>query len=287
MWKDREMSAPETTVRPLIGLTSYLEEAGTDGCGRVSSAFLPEAYFAPLLAAGAIPVLLPPQPVLNGVVEQLVSTLDGLLVPGGWDVDPARYGQEAHPATDSPRLARDEWELALILEAIRQDVPLLTICRGEQLLNVALGGTLHQHLPDVVGDGIYQLGGHKFNSIQVEVKADSLLKRLLGEESATVPVSHHQAVDRLGDGLIAAAWSEDQIVEAIEHPGQSFCLGVQWHPEQLPEEEALFRAFVAAAREQKVAKVLKASPAPANIVQAGIEASPQLTDGWAALPQGG
>jgi putative glutamine amidotransferase len=258
------MSTPETTIRPLIGLTTYLEEAGTDGCGRVSSAFLPEKYFAPLLAAGAIPVLLPPQPALSGVAEQLIGTLDGLLVPGGWDVDPARYGQEAHPETDSPRPARDEWEQALILEAIRQDVPLLTICRGEQLLNVTLGGTLHQHLPDIVGEGVYQLGGHQFNKIEVEIKAHSLLNNLLGEDSAIVPVSHHQAVDRLGDGLVAAAWSEDQIVEAIEHPGQRFCLGVQWHPEQLPEEEALFRGFVAASREQKVAKVLQASVVPAS-----------------------
>lgn len=266
------MSTPETTIRPMIGLTTYLEEAGTDGCGRVRSAFLPEKYFAPLLAAGAIPVLLPPQPALSGIAEQLVSTLDALLVPGGWDVDPSRYGQDAHPETDLPRRDRDEWESALILEALRQDVPLLCICRGEQLLNVALGGTLHQHLPDVIGTGQYQLGGHKFNEILVEIRPESLLSQLLDAESAEVPVSHHQAVDRLGDGLVAAAWSEDQIVEAIEHPGQSFCLGVQWHPEHLAEERSLFQGFVAAAREKKLAKVLQSAVEPAGAVTAELMA---------------
>jgi putative glutamine amidotransferase len=249
----------------MIGLSTYLEEADTSGCGRVRAAFLPERYMAPIVDAGGIPILLPPQPAHSGIVEQLVSTLDGLLIPGGWDVDPSRYGQAAHPETDLPRRDRDEWEIVLVLEAIRQDVPLFSICRGEQLLNVALGGTLHQHLPDIVGDALggdqYQLGGHQFNEILVEIKPESLLSQLLGTESASVPVSHHQAVDRLGDGLVAAAWSEDQIVEAVEHPGQSFCLGVQWHPEQLAEEKSLFQAFVAAAREKKLAKVLEASVA--------------------------
>lgn len=260
------MSTPESTIRPIIGLTTYLEHADTSGCGLVSAAFLPEKYVAPILEAGGIPILLPPQPAHSGIVEQLVGTLDGLLIPGGWDVDPSRYGQEAHPLTDPPRKDRDEWESALILEAIRQDVPLLGICRGEQMINVALGGTLHQHLPDVVGTSQYQLGDHRFNEIPVEIKPETLLCELLGAEPAGVPVSHHQAVDRLGDGLVAAAWSEDQIVEAVEHPGRRFCLGVQWHPEQLAEERMLFEGLVAAAREQKLAKVLQNSVQPAGAV---------------------
>ncbi|MFP3581480.1 gamma-glutamyl-gamma-aminobutyrate hydrolase family protein [Arthrobacter sp. SIMBA_036] len=118
------------TMQPVIGLTTYLEPAVTQGCGSVKAAFLPESYLAPLAAAGGVPVLLPPQPTNQGVVELLVGRLDGLVIPGGWDVDPALYGQEPHVETDPPRPARDAWEQALIREALRQDLPLLCICRG-------------------------------------------------------------------------------------------------------------------------------------------------------------
>jgi putative glutamine amidotransferase len=254
------MNSADSTIKPVIGLTTYLEQAGTEGCGTVSAAFLPETYLAPLVAAGGVPVLLPPQPVSGTMVEHLVGRLDGLVVPGGWDVDPARYGQEAHPATDEPRPGRDEWEAALIREAIRQNVPLLCICRGEQLLNVTLGGTLHQHLPDIVGTGNYQPGGHRFNSIRVALRTDSTLGRLFGSADLQgVPVSHHQAVDSLGAGLIATAWSDDQIVEAIELPGHPFCVGVQWHPEQLAEEKTLFAALIEAASGTMLARLVPAT----------------------------
>ena len=254
------MNAADTAIKPIIGLTTYLEQAGTDGCGNVRAAFLPEKYLTPIIDAGAVPILLPPQSTGGDMIEHLVSRLDGLVIPGGWDVDPTRYGQEPHPETDSPRPERDEWEATLILEAIRQDVPLLCICRGEQLLNVTLGGTLHQHLPDELGTGRYQLGGHQFNGIRVDIRPDSLLGRLLGADALdAVPVSHHQAVDRLGEGLIATAWSQDKIVEAIEHPGARFCVGVQWHPEQLAEEKALFHGFVEAASAKMLSRLRPAA----------------------------
>lgn len=253
------MNSADTAMQPIIGLTTYLEQAGTKGCGTVTAAFLPETYLTPIVAAGGVPVLLPPQPVSGTVMEHLVSRLDGLVVPGGWDVDPARYGQEAHPATDVPQRQRDEWEASLILEAIRQDVPLLCICRGEQMLNVTLGGTLHQHLPDIVGAGTYQPGGYRFSAIRVALLADSTLSRIFGSASLeAVPVSHHQAVDRLGEGLIATAWSDDQVIEAIELPGHRFCLGVQWHPEQLAEEKALFKAFIEAASGKMLTRLIPA-----------------------------
>jgi putative glutamine amidotransferase len=262
-WRDT-LETTDAAVKPIIGLTTYLEHAGTDGCGTVSAAFLPETYLAPIIAAGGVPTLLPPQPVAAGVVEHLVGRLDGLVIPGGWDVDPALYGQEAHAETDTPRPERDAWEQALIREAIRQDVPLLCICRGEQLLNVTLGGTLHQHLPDVTGSGQYQLGGYEFNKIQVEIRQGSRLEQLIGAHPGPVPVSHHQAVDKLGDGLIAAAWSEDQVVEAIEYPASTFALGIQWHPEELPEDFGLFRGFIEAARAKLLSRLVPAAP-PSSI----------------------
>lgn len=265
------MQTTDAAMKPIIGLTTYLEQAGTDGCGTVRAAFLPETYLNPIIAAGGVPILLPPQPVMAGMIELLVGRLDGLVVPGGWDVDPSLYGQKAHPETDAPRPERDAWEQALIQEAIRQDVPLLCICRGEQLLNVTLGGSLHQHLPDVIGNGQYQPGGYNFNRIPVEIKPGSRLEQLIGADPGTVPVSHHQAVDKLGEGLIAAAWSEDQVVEAIEYPANTFTMGIQWHPEELPEDFGLFRGFVEAARGKFLSRLLPATPT--SSVTAEINAS--------------
>lgn len=261
------MQTSDAAMKPIIGLATYLEPAATDGCGTVPTAFLPESYLGPIIEAGGVPVLLPPRPVVSGMVEQLVNRLDGLVIPGGWDVNPSLYGQEPHYETNTPRPARDAWEQALIREAIRQDVPLLCICRGEQLLNVTLGGSLHQHLPDVVGNGQYQLGGYQFNRVQVEVKPGTHVEQLIGSNPAPVPVSHHQAVDRLGEGLIAAAWSEDQVVEAIEYPAGTFIVGIQWHPEQQPEDMGLFRGFVEAARGKFLSRLLPGTPAsfPADI----------------------
>jgi putative glutamine amidotransferase len=270
------LETTDAAMKPIIGLTTYLEQAGTAGCGAVRAAFLPESYLNPVIVAGGVPVLLPPQPVVAGIVEHLVSRLDGLVVPGGWDVDPALYGQEPHDETDQPRPERDAWEQALIREALRQDVPLLCICRGGQLLNVTLGGTLHQHLPDVIGNGQYQLGGYAFNRIPVEVRPGSRLEQLIGGSPQPVPVSHHQAVDKLGEGLVASAWSEDLVVEAIEYPANSFTMGIQWHPEELPEDFGLFRGFVEAARRKFLSRLVPATLSPATQELNASLAGPQL-----------
>jgi putative glutamine amidotransferase len=254
------LTASEAQPLPVVGLTSYLDPAVTEGCGTVDAAFLPLNYLQPVLAAGAIPVLLPPQGTGGGVVGQLLSRLDGVIVVGGWDVDPALYGAERHPETDEPHRLRDAWDEAVTREAVRMDLPLLGICRGEQMLNVALGGSLHQHLPDLpdlAGGSTYQLGDHRFNAIPVDLRPGSHVARILGRHRLEgAPVSHHQAVDRLGLGLRASGWSADGIVQAVELPHNRFCVGVQWHPEQSPTETALFDAFVQAARERQLGRTL-------------------------------
>ncbi len=238
------METTDAVVKPVIGLSTYLEHADTAGCGRVSAAFLPETYLAPLIAAGGIPALLPPQPVLPGVVEALVGRLDGLLIPGGWDVDPALYGQEPHPATDAPHIARDAWEQALIREALRQDIPLLCICRGAQLLNVTLGGTLHQHLPDVLGHEKHRPAPGVYGTHDARFEPGSRMAALMGED-VEINCYHHQGIADPGT-LTVTGRAEDGLPEAVEDPEHRFVLGVQWHPE-VSRDRRLFGALVNAA----------------------------------------
>ena len=155
--------------KPLIGLTTYLEQAQT-GVWDVPASFLPKVYFEAVNKAGGIAILLPPQPVDDEIAREVLAGLDGLIVTGGKDVDPARYGQQPHPETDEPRPDRDAWEDSLLTAAIETGLPFLGICRGAQLLNVALGGTLVQHLPEVVGSTRYNLGGGNFADNEVTVE---------------------------------------------------------------------------------------------------------------------
>jgi putative glutamine amidotransferase len=205
-------------------------------------------YFDSVTRAGGIAVLLPPQPVNGAIVDRLLDGLDGLIITGGKDVNPARYGQQPHETTDDPRLDRDAWEDALLTGAIERELPFLGICRGAQMLNVALGGTLHQHLPDLVGTNKYQLGGGNFSHIPVAVESDSIVGQLVGERQIEVEVYHHQAIDRVADGLRVTATSEDGIVQAVELESVPFGIAVQWHPEQIPEDLHLFAGLVEAAR---------------------------------------
>ena len=234
---------------PLIGVTTYLEQAQT-GVWDVPASFLPKVYLDAVTDAGGIAVLLPPQPASRGIARTVVGALDGLIVAGGADVDPARYGQEPHPRTGAPRTDRDAWEDALLAEAIAIELPFLGICRGVQVLNVALGGTLHQHLPDVVGSERYQPSPAVFGSGEVTVEPDSRLAALLGPDSGTLPVHyyHHQALDAVADGLTVTARSEDGVIEAVELDGVPFGLGVQWHPEEDAADRRLFAGLVDAAR---------------------------------------
>jgi putative glutamine amidotransferase len=241
-------------ARPIIGLTSYRQRAQT-GVWDVEASFLPAVYIDAVTRAGGIAVLLPPQPVDPAIAADVVAGLDGLIVTGGSDVDPARYGAAAHPATDRPKPLRDDWETALLEAAIEVGVPFLGICRGLQVLNVQRGGSLIQHLPDVVGDDRYNTGGGVFATNEVAIDADSELADLLDDASALAVKSyHHQAVDRVGDGLRVTARSDDGIVQAVELEGVPFGLAVQWHPEEDAADDArLFAGLVDAARAYRLA----------------------------------
>ncbi|OBG62489.1 gamma-glutamyl-gamma-aminobutyrate hydrolase family protein [Mycobacterium sp. E3339] len=232
--------------RPVVGLTSYLERVQA-GIWDIPAGYLPADYFQGVVAAGGAAVLLPPQPAEPETLGAVLDGLHALVITGGYDVDPAAYGQQPHPATDPPRADRDAWEFALLRGALDRGLPVLGICRGAQVLNVALGGTLHQHLPDVLGHDGHRAGNGVFTRLPVRTVAGSRLAALVGE-STDAPCYHHQAIDKVGAGLVVSAWDPDGVVEALELPGDTFVLAVQWHPEQSLDDMRLFAAIVDAAR---------------------------------------
>jgi putative glutamine amidotransferase len=230
---------------PVIGISAYCEPARW-GAWDLDAVVLPQAYAAQVAAAGGLPVLLPP---VAGV-EAAMSRLDGLVLSGGGDLDPARYGADRHAETGSVRPARDAAELALFTAAADRGLPVLGICRGLQVINAARGGTLHQHLPDVTGHRDHAPAPGQYGSHPVRVAPGSALAAALGRTSLeSVPSAHHQAIDRPGWGLTAAAWAPDGIIEAvdIDIPGSPFALAVQWHPES-GTDPSLFLALIAASR---------------------------------------
>jgi gamma-glutamyl-gamma-aminobutyrate hydrolase PuuD len=230
------------TSRPRIGITTYLEPTSW-GVWHREAAALPRAYLDAVVASGGVPLLLPPVGIPDAGV---LDVLDGLVVAGGCDVDPASYDAEPHPETTDTRPDRDAHERVLIDGALDRDLPLLAICRGLQMLNVTLGGTLHQHVPDVVGHDAHRAAPAVFGSIEVKTEPGTPLAALLGER-LTVPCYHHQAIDRLGAGLRVTATADDGTVEAVEVAGRRFAAGVQWHPEENPDDLRLFEALAAAA----------------------------------------
>lgn len=231
-------------MRPVVGITAYGERARWR-VWDADAVLVPRTYVDMVARAGGVPVVLPPLPDL---VTEMLARVDAVVVAGGPDVDPARYGADPHPLTGAPRLQRDAAE-AGVLDVVTDrgaPVPLLAVCRGMQLLNVARGGTLRQHLPDDVGhDGHAPAPGvHGVHGVRVA--DESLLRRVLGSPRVEVPTYHHQGIERLGAGLVATAWADDGTVEALEDPGLPFCLGVQWHPE-VGTDPSLFEALVRAA----------------------------------------
>ncbi|MFF2275136.1 gamma-glutamyl-gamma-aminobutyrate hydrolase family protein [Agromyces sp. NPDC058126] len=249
---DAAAATPIAASAPVIGVTTYLEQAQT-GVWDVPASFLPKVYLDAVTDAGGIVVLLPPQPASPEIAHRVLSTLDGLIVSGGADVDPARYGQVPHPRTGAPRRDRDAWEDALLTAAIEAELPFLGICRGAQMLNVALGGTLVQHLPDVVGSEAYQPGPAVFGEATVAVDPGSRLAATLGEASDALPVHlyHHQALDDLAPGLTVTARTGDGVIEAVELDAVPFGIGVQWHPEENAADRRLFAGLVEAARDHR------------------------------------
>jgi putative glutamine amidotransferase len=229
-------------TRPIIGITSYAEQAQW-GVWDAPAALIPMAYVQAVERAGGRPLLVPPSE--NGL-EETLDALDGLLFSGGADLDPDLYGAERHPATDGVRADRDRAELALLQAALERDMPVLAVCRGSQVFNVALGGDLVQHLPDVVGDEKHKHTPGVFADHDVDVKAGTRLQRLVGDR-APVKSHHHQGYGRLGEGLVESARAEDGTIEAFEDPSRRFALGVLWHPEE-GEDFALFEELVTEAR---------------------------------------
>jgi putative glutamine amidotransferase len=232
--------------RPVIGLTTYLEQA-KQGVWDVRASFLPQQYFDSVTASGGVAVLLPPQPSPDAAAAAVLDGLDGLILTGGLDVQPELSGAERHPLTDPARADRDAWELALLAGARERGIPVFGICRGLQLINVAFGGTLHQHLPEALGTERFRIGGGVFAENTVEVDADTKLAGLLGAGPFGVHSYHHQGVDRVGEGLVVTARTDDGLVQAFETPGEDYLVAVQWHPEENSADRRLFLGLVAAA----------------------------------------
>lgn len=238
------MNSPNSIhcARPLIGLSSY----AVDDNGRYT---LPAEYVQALNAAGGMAVIVAPTEIVS---SELLLRLDGLVLTGGGDISPALYGGNTkHPSLYGQSAARDDCESRLIDSALSLNIPLLGICRGMQLLNVLLGGNLHVHLPDIIGHQPAHRSS-KSGPVSHLVRCDpqSRLGRLLGSEEIEVASWHHQAVDRIGTGLVAVASSSDGVVEALELPAHRWCTAVQWHPE-LPSadsrrQERLWLDFVSA-----------------------------------------
>ena len=228
--------------KPIVGITTYAEPSVRWGAWELPTALVPLDYVASVERAGGRPLLVPPS--LEGIDETL-DAVDALIFSGGSDLDPDLYGQAAHPETNDVVRTRDDAELALLRGALDRDLPVLAICRGSQVLNVALGGDLVQHLPDVVGDGSHKHTPGVFADHEVELEAGSRLGGLLGER-APVKSHHHQGFGRVGDGLRVSAHAEDGTVEALEATDRRFAVGVLWHPE-VGEDLALFRELVAEA----------------------------------------
>jgi gamma-glutamyl-gamma-aminobutyrate hydrolase PuuD len=236
-------------ARPLIGITTYAEADVRWGAWSLPAALIPLDYVAAIERAGGRPLLVPPS--VEGIDETL-DGLDGIIFSGGSDLDPETYGADAHPETNGLRPERDRAELELLQAALARDMPVLAICRGSQVLNVARGGDLVQHLPEVVGHDDHKHTPGVFADHDVTVDPATKLGSLVGDR-APVKSHHHQGFGRLGDGLRESARADDGTVEALEDPSKRFAIGVLWHPEA-GEDAALFEALVAEARAYRAAR---------------------------------
>jgi putative glutamine amidotransferase len=244
--------------RPVIGMCTAVEQARWSVWDQ-PAVLLSRSYIDAVQQAGGLAVLLPPDPKLVEDPAEVLERIDGLMLAGGADIDPGTYGMTAHAETVETVPERDLFEVALAREAVERDLPVLGICRGMQLINVALGGTLTQHLPEHLGHQEHRrvLGTFDGSDHDVEVIEGTLAHGVIGATHHATKSHHHQGVDRLGEGLSVSATSAlDDLVEAIELPGRSFVLGVQWHPEadaMSPVVSGLVRAASARASARSLA----------------------------------
>ena len=232
-------------MKPVIGITTYLTRARF-GSWEEDTALVPADYVNAIERAGGLALLVPPR---EDAIEETLDALDGVLFSGGEDLDPKLYGQEPHPETKGVQGERDRAELTLLQAALARDMPVLAVCRGSQVLNVALGGDLVQHLPEVVGDEKHKHTPGEYADHDVTVEPDTRLGSLIGDR-APVKSHHHQGFGRLGEGLRGSARAEDGTLEALEDSSRRFTLGVLWHPEA-GEDMRLFEALVEEAREYR------------------------------------
>ena len=232
-------------ARPVVGITTYVTPAKWS-YWELDAALVPADYVRAVERAGGRPVLIPPS---EDGVDETLDAVDGLIFSGGADLDPTLYGQDPHPETFGIHEERDRSELALLEGALARDMPVLAICRGSQVLNVARGGDLVQHLPDVVGDAKHKHTPGTFADHDVALEPGTKLASVLGER-APVKSHHHQGFGRVGEGLRVAAHAEDGTIEAVEDPSHRFALGVLWHPEA-GEDLKLFEGLVAAAADYR------------------------------------
>ena len=233
--------------KPVVGITTYLTRAQW-GAWDLEAALVPLSYVRSVERSGGAVLLVPP----GASVDETLDVVDGLIFSGGSDLDPTLYGEEAHRETSGVVRERDDFELTLMRAALERDMPVLAICRGSQVLNVALGGRLEQHLPDRVGTNAHKETTGVFAEHDVSVLEGTRLAAILGERGE-VKSHHHQGYGDLGAGLRESARAPDGTIEAVEDPSRRFTLGVLWHPEE-GEDRALFEALVAAAAEIKEAK---------------------------------
>lgn len=246
------MMGGSASCPPLIAITGGYDRATRSDGWAGEAVFVPGDYTRAVEGAGAIPLVIPPSAGALANAEALLAAVDGILLTGGWDIAPAHYGQDPHTETESPDADRDVLELELARGAIERDIPVLGICRGMQLINVVTGGTLHQHLPEVVGHEEHRRDAASFDRNRHDVRLERG-SRVARWEAATVldaASHHHQGIDALGAGLTVTGWAPDGLPEAVELADHPFFVGVQWHPEVDPRTP-LVRALVSAATTQR------------------------------------
>jgi putative glutamine amidotransferase len=240
--------------RPVVGICTASEIASW-GAWKLPAYLLPRNYVDAIQRGGGLALMLAPDSRVTADPDAVLDLLDGLVLPGGADVDPSTYGAERHPATDPGSLERDEFELALAGRALERDIPFLGICRGMQVMNVARGGTLIQDVPERAGHDDHRRVHGSFDGADHDVRLDSgsLAARSAGEELHATKSHHHQGVERIGEGLeVTGRATMDELPEALEDPGRRFALGVQWHPEA-DETSRLIDALVAEAAAHRAA----------------------------------